>query len=467
MDSSTFICAQTKFGSPWLVLAFLFLLLLGLPAFSESKPMVIKPEVQFQRMDGFGGTGGNGCAGEIHSLAQAERTRVLDLLFGPDGARINILRSEVWWTGKRLPFTHPLYLSGLVYHFGEEENESAQFFLMRESQKRHEMIFSSCAWSPPPEWKTSSSLRDGELLPKRYEDFADYLIGYLRFYKAVRYQNVHLLSIQNNPGRGTADQGCQWSSDQLRDFVKILGRRIREQSIPTGIMLPEMRWGQAATHLKPLLENAEVRPLISHISAHSPDDSASARAEIKTISKTYNLKLWQSEFIPATDSRSEEMTQALELAGQILQDLVETDCSAWIYGPLLTAPGSKEQGIIMARQGTVVKATKQFWCFTQFSRFLPRDSVRISLAGGNVLAVAFRNPEYNGLILVIINASAEAVTENIELPGWSMEETVAYRTSENEDCLQVPVPAESGFRRAFAFAPRSVTTLLSRIRRVR
>ena len=139
----------------------------------QSKPILIQPEVQFQRFDGFGITLGNGAAKEIMGLPESERARLMDLLFGSEGTHFNLIRNEITWAAKRLPMTHPLYLRGLRFYFVDEENETDQFNLLREAQKRNEVIPYSCSWSPPPLWKTNLSENDGgELTTNHYEDFA-------------------------------------------------------------------------------------------------------------------------------------------------------------------------------------------------------------------------------------------------------------------------------------------------------
>src|SRR5262249_49091924 len=155
LNSATFgsLCVPMKILMKALLVAPLILLFQP-SAVSQSKPVLIQPELQLQRIEGFGISIGSGSAAEIAILSGIERARLLDLLFGVEGARINILRTEISWAGKRLPLTHPLYLRGFVYNFGDEESESSQYLVIREAQKRSELIVNGCVWSPPSSWKT-------------------------------------------------------------------------------------------------------------------------------------------------------------------------------------------------------------------------------------------------------------------------------------------------------------------------
>jgi O-glycosyl hydrolase len=437
-------------------------------AVSQNKPILIQPEIQYQRLDGFGITIGNGGARELMALPTSERTKLLDLLFSADGSRINIVRSEVSWTAKRLSMTDPLYLRGFLYYFAEDENETAQFNLFREAQKRGEILWNSCVWSPPPQWKSNQSFRDGgELLSKHYEDFATYLAGYIEFYKNLRYQRIEVLSLQNEPDQSKVTQSCLWKGDQLRDQLKVITRLFGERGITTKLMVPELGWDHLSIYLQPILEDPQARGLISHLSAHSLETESVGRNAAKEIHKRLNLKLWQTEYALPSDQSSSGISGGLRLAIQMLKDLSQAECHAWLYWtPFTPAEWSGRIGLL-ERSGSTWKATKRFWSFAQFSRFLPRNCVRISASGGSSPVVAFRNPQYNGVIIILLNSSEQIVIESLETRGWSFERMVAHRTSEKEDGSAFPLPPESGSKISLTLEPNSITTLVAQIRRTR
>ena len=69
--------------------------------------------------------------------------------------------------------------------------------------------------------------------------------------------------------------------------------------------------------------------------------------------------------------------------------------------------------------------------------------------------------------VIFLNTSTEPTQETLEMRGWNLERLMAYRTSEKEDCATVPLPAESGPKTTLNLEPRSITTLVAQIRRVR
>jgi glucuronoarabinoxylan endo-1,4-beta-xylanase len=438
------------------------------PLPAQSKPILIQPEIQYQRLDGFGVTVGNGSAKELLALPPTERTRLFDLVFGNDGARANILRTEITWKGQRLQMTHPLYLRGFMYYFADEEQETAQFNLLREALKRGEILWNSCVWSPPLQWKTTASADGkGELLPKHYEDFATYLAGYVEFYRKLRFQDVHVLSLQNAPLNSQAVSGCLWTAIQFKDFLKIVGKVFKERGIPTKLMLPELDWNQLDPFLQPILEDPEARGLVSHLSGHSVDVNIPGRTFAKETYKRQNLKLWQTEFASVAAEESAGIAGGLELARHLLGDLTQAEAQAWLYWTLLPPAGWSGRLGLLDQSGSSFRPSKRFWSFSQFSKFLPRNSVRISATGGSTPFAAFRNPQYNGITVIFLNSSPRSTQETIEMRGWNLERLMAYRTSESEDCATVPLPAESGPKFILELQPRSITTLVAQIRRVR
>ena len=449
-------------------LALVLLASLPISLHAQSKPILIQPEIQYQRLDGFGVTIGNGSAKELMALPVTERTRLLDLVFGSDGARANIVRSEISWKGQRLQMTHPLYLRGFMYYFADEENETAQFNLLREALKRGEVLWNSCVWSPPPQWKNNQSPDGrGELLPKHYVDFATYLAAYIEFYKKLRFQDVHVVSLQNAPLNSQATAGCLWNAGQFKEFLKVVGKVFKERGIATKLMLPELGWEELNPFLQPILEDPETKSLVSHLSAHSLEADSPGRSLAKETYKRQNFSLWQTEFALPAAEESAGIAGGLSLAAHLLNDLTQAEVQAWLYWTLLPPVGWSSRLGLLNQAGATFQASKRFWSFVQFSKFLPRNSVRVSARGGSSPFAAFRNPQYNGITVIFLNPSQQPALETIEMRGWNLERLMAYRTSEKEDCANVSLPAESGPKVSLALEPRSITTLLAQIRRIR
>ncbi len=433
----------------------------------QSKPILIQPEVQFQRFDGFGITLGNGAAQEIMGLPEKERARLMDLLFGSQGTHFNLVRNEITWAAKRLPMTHPLYLRGLQFSLVDEKSETHQFNLLREAQKRNEVIPYGCNWSPPPLWKTNLSEKDGGgLMTQHYEDFAAYLGAYIDSYKKLRFLEIPFLSFQNSPESSGPFQSCLWKADQTTEFLKVLAKQFKGQGIRTRFLLPELDWSSLAEFLKPIMADPEARQWVSGISAHSYAGDNNDRSKIREISKRFNLKLWQTEYALPSAEDSAGLDGGLRLAEQVMNDLLYAECQAWFYWVPLASPPWKGRTALLDKESNSFKLTKRFWCLAQFSRFISNNSVRIMASGGTSPVIAFRNSGYNAITLVLLNRSEEPVHETIQTRDWNLERTAAYRTAQEEDCAVIPLPGESGPKLSLTLAPRSITTFTAQIRRL-
>lgn len=443
----------------------LLLLACGPAALGQPKPILIQPQIRFQRVDGFGVSGSNGCARQIQNLPSAERLRLFDLLFSPREAGLNILRNEIGWTGQRIPITARLRLTGLTYSFGGDERENAQFSLLRQARKRQDLLLSSCLWTPPPAWKSNQALDgSGSLLAQHYRDLAEYLVGYVEYYEKLRGQPVHVVSLQNRPDNGDLPVGCRYGANQLRDLVKRVGERFREKGIRTRLMVPEADWRETLPFLQTLLDDREFRPLLSHVGVQSSVEPNPGADAVDQLVRQHNLKLWQTQFTSPAGN-SDEMDDALGLAQTLIADLLR-GCRAWLYGPIFATEAQPGRLGLLEGTSTGFRVSKRFRALVQFSRFIPRGAARVFAAGGTAAVAAFRNPAGRQLILVLVNPKEEAVEEEIELRGYRLDGIEVFRTSADENNRAAEPAPEAGSRLHLTLAPRSINTLRASLERV-
>ncbi len=443
------------------------LLFLPCAGLTQSKPILIQPQVQQQRLDGFGFSIGHGCARQIQSLPEPERKRLFELLFGTEGAHCNIVRTEVPWTGKRLPMTHPLYLSGLVYSFADDENETAQYNFLRDAARRGEILINLSLSTPPAAWKTNASAQDGgSLREERYEDYANYLFHYLNFYKTLRNLTFHYLSLQNSPDLSGPYPSCLWKPEQLSAFLKVVAVKFQKKGASLRFLLPEVGWDQLASYLQPFLQDQAARDIGFLVSAHSKSGSPQDRLSARETSRRTNLKLWQTEY--ALPAGGDDIAAALGLAKQMMEDLCQAECTAWLYGTVFQNSLESTQAGLLQLDKSSFKVPKSFWAFSQISRFLGRDYVRVSAAGGTAasLYAAFRNPLYKELTVIFVNPGLEEIQESLEMRGWNFESPKLYRTSASEDCRLLSPTPTSGQRQQLTLPPQSISTLTCRLKRI-
>jgi len=82
-----------------------------------------------------------------------------------------------------------------------------------------------------------------------------------------------------------------------------------------------------------------------------------------------------------------------------------------------------------------VSVSLKTWAMGQYSRFIRPGYVRVEADSNpvkNVYLTAFRNPESDLLVLVVINMNSYAESIDINLSGFKAKSYKAYRTSEFE-----------------------------------
>src|SRR5262249_58692302 len=118
--------------------------------------------------------------------------------------------------------------------------------------------------------------------------------------------------------------------------------------------------------------------------------------------KRQNFRLWQTEFAASSGEDFAGIAGGLKLAAYLLNDLTQAETQAWLYWTLLPPAGWSGRLGLLDRAGPTFQPSKRFLAFAQFSKFLPRNSVRISANGGASPLCASRNPHYTGIPVVFL-----------------------------------------------------------------
>lgn len=92
-------------------------------------------------------------------------------------------------------------------------------------------------WSPPRHMKSNNDMNYGGKLLKAYYDFwANYLIKYIEVMKEQGI-DIEYLSIQNEPEAVQVWDSCVYTPEEMADFVKILGPKLKKKNIDVKIVV--------------------------------------------------------------------------------------------------------------------------------------------------------------------------------------------------------------------------------------
>jgi O-glycosyl hydrolase len=141
-------------------------------------------------------------------------------MYNPDILGYNMLRIMILPGNVDINKTMDLLVTNQVY----TTMDRTRFYDNVKTVNRYGGYVLASPWSPPAMWKTNNSINGGGSL--RRTDFRNYA-NYLRAFAQNMISNgapVYAVSIQNEPNYPAGYDGCEWSSDEMRDFYRDMGR---------------------------------------------------------------------------------------------------------------------------------------------------------------------------------------------------------------------------------------------------
>jgi O-glycosyl hydrolase len=141
-------------------------------------------------------------------------------MFNPDILGYNIVRLMILPTYTNINKTLDELVNNQIY----TTMDRTRFYENVKTVNRYGGYVLASPWSPPAAWKTNNSINGGgELRESDYQNFGNYL----RAFAQNMLNNgapVYAVSISNEPNYPAGYDGCEWSSDQMRNFFREVGR---------------------------------------------------------------------------------------------------------------------------------------------------------------------------------------------------------------------------------------------------
>jgi len=222
---------------------------------SNTNPTVnVDSATRYQTVDGFGYTLTGGSAYLINRLPAAQRSALLQELFGsgPGSIGISYLRVSIGASD----------LNAEVFSYddmptGMTDPTLAQFSLSKDTVDVIPLLRDILAinpaikimgspWSAPVWMKDNGSSIGGSLQPAYYSVYAQYFVKYIQAMQAKGI-TVHTITVQNEPQHGGNNPSMVMSAAQQTDFVKNhLGPAFQAAAIATKIIVWDHNCDNAA-----------------------------------------------------------------------------------------------------------------------------------------------------------------------------------------------------------------------------
>lgn len=299
-------------------------------------------------------------------------------------------------------------------------------------------------WSPPANLKTNGNIVAGELARENYGAYADHLMGFVQFMRDNAVP-IEAVSIQNEPDIQVEYDSCDWTPQQLIDFLIEQGPRFGD----TRLMAPEsFNFNRQRTD--PLLNNPASAAQFDIVAGHI----YGAGLADYPLARQLGKEVWMTEHY--TDSgpepdRANQWPLALDV-GTELHRSMQANFNAYIWWYIRRGYG------LITDDGVV---SKRGYLMSQYSRFVRPGFVRVGAsnpAGAQV--TAYKNGP-GKVVVVALNSSAQPQNIALDVFGSCVTGFERFTTSQTKNAQSDGVVALQNGRAAVTLDAQSLTTFVS------
>jgi len=463
-------------------IASLLMLIIVSSCSKSSKPeIVIDPSITFQKIDGFGGFGAQKPWWQDPPFYDEKFIKLVIQDLGITILRDSIPPSFEGINDNDDPYsfdysTNPLdSLHTAGGHTGV--NEHLSYLKSMNAHGLNTLILS--VWSPPI-WMKYNKLRGNglergqnrappyvdnptnnepnQLIPKYYEEFAEFCVAYIRLIKEKTGIDVYAISLQNEPRFSQWYVSAVYSPEALAKLIAVVGDRFEREGIKTKIFAPEdvAHFNAMSAYLNAFYSNPDTLKHLDFIGIHAyKNDGVSASdsgpqywMKMRDIAKSKDLKIWMTE---TSGQNGLSYDESFSYAKTIYSSLEFGQVSAWVFWEMSSG-----------RETALIQDGKPTWLYhisKHFYKHVRPGAVKVSSKSNNskLLTLSFLSPDKTYITTILINisrknmnASSNIGTENSDC--WQTSETLKYSTLNCNSGNPLMLP------------PRSITTWVSALK---
>jgi glucuronoarabinoxylan endo-1,4-beta-xylanase len=300
-------------------------------------------------------------------------------------------------------------------------------------------IVMASPWSPPASFKTNGSTIGGSLNAASYAAYAGYLDSFA-VYMSANGAPLYALSVQNEPDISVTYESCDWTAQQILDFV-----RNNAPAIKNTRLIASESFHFDPSYTDPILNDSAAASHLSIVGGHiyggglAPYPLAASKGK----------EVWMTEHLDtSTDwngalNTAKEISDCMGVAGFSVYNWWYLKRS---YGPIDPNDNPTKRGFVMA----------------QFSKFIRPGAQRIGVpynSTNNVYLTAYKTG--TSLVIVAINTGASVVQQPFTFASGAPSSVTPYVTSASQSLSSQPQVSVSGGSFTYPLPPQSVTTLVS------
>ncbi|WP_211093281.1 glycoside hydrolase family 30 protein [Flammeovirga agarivorans] len=390
----------------------------------------------YQEMDGFGYTLTGGSALHINNMSAANKSALLEELFGREDGQIgvNYLRVSIGASD----------LDVAPFSYSEVEDETLSNFTIAKDQENLIPVLKEIVainpsikilatpWSPPTWMKSNNEYKGGSLLASHYAVYADYFVKYLEAYKNEGI-TIDAITIQNEPLHPGNVPSLLMESDEMANFIAShLGPKFQEAGLETKIITYDHNADRPDYPIN--IINSEANQYISGSAFHLYGGDISALSSVKTADPSKGIYfteqwvggnedfggalMWHFEnmFIGAPRNWSKTVLEWNLAANSSLEPHTDGGCTECLGA--------------LTIDGNTVDRNVAYYTVGHASKFIPSGSFRIKSNNmGDLPNVAFVTPNNKYVVLLMNNSDAQKKF-NLRITG-------------SEETYIISIPAQS------------------------
>lgn len=425
-----------------------------------------------QPIDGFGVAAAFQRASLIEGaqgLTPRNRRQVLDLLFSrTTGVGASILRIGVGSSADGV-FDHmksiePTDPGGpdATPQYVFDGTDGGQVQLARQAEAYGLRRIYADAWSPPGFMKDNGDDANGGTLcglsgtnctADWRRAYADYLLQYVRFYRAAGIP-ITDLGFTNEPDFTATYASMRLTPQQAAEFLTVLGPRARSSGLPVKLTCCDsFGWNEAMAYTKAVEADPQAARWVSTFTGHSYASSPAAP-------QPAGKPAWMSEWNPNGNAWDVNWDDGggfdgFTVAQNIHDSLVKGSASAYVYWFAVSTGATRA---LIQLDGANYQVSARLWALAAYSRFIRPGATRVRADSpdADLEISAFKNAD-GGRVIEILNTAT--TNKDLTLDGVPGSRVTTYRTDNGHSLARTDDATAHGGNLTAHLAPRSLTTV--------
>ncbi len=380
----------------------------------EGNLICVFPEVEYQKIKGFGGAFTEAASTTIDKLSKENREKILQLYFDEnDGIGYNFGRVHI----NSCDFSLENYScveenDETLSTFNVERDKKSIIPMIKDAMKFGNIDMFASPWSPPAYMKTNNMMNHGGKLKEEYYDlWSDFYGKFIDEYKKNGV-DIGMISVQNEPDAVQTWDSCIYTAKEEMEFVKnYLGRKMKDKGIK--IIFWDHNKERVIERAKVMLEDKDAAQYVSGIGVHWY--SGDHFEQLEMFNRLYPDK--DIIFSEGCYEYSLGKADTVAIGEKYAHDMIgnfNNYCSAFCdWNLVLDEKGGPnhvgnfcDAPIMADTKNDKIYIHDSYYYIGHFSKFVKKGAKRIGSSKWtkNIETVSFKNPD-ESIVTVVLNTT--------------------------------------------------------------